>query len=411
MKIQEFTEFTLPSGMRVIHKPVKSAISHCGIMILAGSRDEEENEQGLAHFIEHTLFKGTKKRKAFHILSRLDEVGGELNAYTSKEETFIYGSFLNQYYSRAINLIFDITFQSTFPAKEIEKEKDVIIDEILTYLDTPSEAIFDDFEDQLFEGHPIGRNILGTKESIAPFNREMILNFIDRLYQPENMVFCSVGNISEKRLKTLLLKSDELAQGRTKKYTRTGITPYLPTQQEFIKSNFQTHALIGNRACSMHSNDLTAYTMLNNILGGPGLNSRLNLNIREKYGFAYSIESFLQPYSDTGVFGIYVGTDKGTISKAQRLIKNELKKLRTETLGVLQLSKAKKQLIGQIALASENHANQLVSLAKARINFETIDTLEELHKKIEAVTADKLMEIAKELFNPDDLSSLIFNAK
>ncbi len=378
---------------------------------MAGSRDEEGNEQGLAHFIEHTLFKGTKKRKAFHILSRLDEVGGELNAYTSKEETFIYGSFLNTYYSRAIDLIFDITFQSTFPAKELEKEKDVIIDEILTYLDSPSEAIFDDFEDLLFEGHPIGRNILGTKKSITPFNRKMILNFIERLYQPENMVFCSVGNISEKRLKKMLLKSDELAQGRIKNYTRTGITPYVPVVQEFVKSNFQTHAIIGNRACSMHSKDLTAYAMLNNILGGPGLNSRLNLNIREKYGFAYSIESFLQPYSDTGVFGVYVGTDKETIKKAKRLILNELKKLRSQKLGVLQLSNAKKQLIGQIALANENNVSQLVSLAKARMNFETIDTLEELHKKIEAVSAEKLIDIAQELFDPNQLSSLIFNAK
>ena len=407
----EFLEFTLPSGIRVIHKPVNTEVSHCGLMVMAGSRDEEENEQGLAHFIEHTLFKGTKKRKAFHILSRLDEVGGELNAYTSKEETFIYGSFLNSYYNRAIDLIFDITFQSTFPIKEIEKEKDVILDEILTYLDSPAEAIFDDFEDQLFEGHALGRNILGTKESIDRFDREMILRFIERLYQPENMVFCSVGNISEKKLRRMLLKSDELAQSRTKQYKRQPINEYKPQNLNFKKSNFQSHIILGNRACSMHNKDLTAYTILNNILGGPGLNSRLNLNIREKYGFAYSIESFLQPYSDTGVFGVYVGTDEATMNKAQKLIKNELKKLRTEKLGVLQLSKAKKQLIGQMALGQESKINQLISLAKARLNYERIESLEEIHKKIEAVTAEKLIEVAEKLFDPNSLSTLIYRAK
>lgn len=407
----EFIEFTLPSGIRVIHKPNNSGVSHCGLMVMAGSRDEEEDEQGLAHFIEHTLFKGTKKRKAFHILSRLDEVGGELNAFTSKEETFIYGSFLNTYFNRAIELIFDITFQSVFPAKEIEKEKDVILDEILTYLDSPAEAIFDDFEDLLFEGHSIGRNILGTKKSIAEFDRSKILKFIERLYQPENMVFCSVGNISEKKLKNYLLKADALAQTRTKTYKRTPINAYKPIERDFKKSNFQSHIIIGNRACSMHDKDLTAYTILNNILGGPGLNSRLNLNVREKYGFAYSIESFLQPYSDTGVFGVYVGTDQNTMGRAQKLIQKELKKLSTEKLGVLQLSKAKKQLIGQIALGQESQINQMISLAKARLNYETIETLEEIHKKIEAVTADNLIEVAQKLFDPKQQSMLIYRTK
>ena len=410
----EFIEFTLPSGIRVIHKPTKSGVSHCGLVVMAGSRDEEENEQGLAHFIEHSLFKGTKKRKAFHILSRLDEVGGELNAYTSKEETFIYGSFLNTYFKRAIELIFDITFQSTYPAKEIEKEKDVILDEILTYLDSPAEAIFDDFEDLLFEGHPIGRNILGTKKSIETFDRSMILNFIERLYQPENMVFCSVGNISEKKLKSYLLSVDELAQAKPAKQKlqlRSSINAYVPAKKILAQSNFQSHIILGNRACNMHHKDLTTYTILNNILGGPGLNSRLNLNIREKYGFAYSIESFLQPYSDTGVFGVYVGTDQNTMDRAQKLIKKELKRLSTEKLGVLQLSKAKKQLIGQIALGQESQLNQMISLAKARLNFDTIETLEEIHKKIEAVTAENIIAAADELFNPSQLSTLIFKTK
>ncbi|MCT4622693.1 MAG: insulinase family protein, partial [Schleiferiaceae bacterium] len=397
-----------PSGIRVIHKPTNAEVSHCGLMVLAGSRDEQEDEQGLAHFIEHSLFKGTKKRRAFHILSRLDEVGGELNAFTSKEETFIYGSFLNTYYNRAIDLIFDITFQSKFPAKEIEKEKDVILDEILTYLDSPSEAIFDDFEDLLFEGHTLGRNILGTKESLKRFDRDMILGFIDRLYQPENMVFCSVGNISEKKLRRSLEKADQMAQSRTKVDVRNPINLYKPQALRFKKSNFQSHVILGNRACSMHAKDLVAYTMLNNILGGPGLNSRLNLNIREKYGFAYSLESFLQPFSDTGVFGVYVGTDENTLNKAQKLIKTELKKLTREKLGVLQLSKAKKQLIGQLALGQESKINQLISLGKARLNFETIETLEEVHKKIEAVTADKLVEVAEVLFDPNQLSTLIY---
>lgn len=404
----EFVEFTLPSGIRVIHQQVNSAVSHCGIMIKAGSRDECENEQGLAHFIEHTLFKGTKKRKAFHILSRLDEVGGELNAYTSKEETFIYGSFLNEYYKRAIDLIFDITFNSTFPAKELAKEKEVIKDEILTYLDTPSEAIFDEFEDQLFAGHPLGRNILGTKESLASFNREMVLNFIQRLYTPENMVFCSVGNISEKKLHKLLLTSDIARANNVALKQRIPVNGYKIQNLTQKKSNYQSHAIIGNRCYSMHHKDLTAATILNNILGGPGLNSRLNLNIREKYGFAYSIESFLQPYSDTGVFGVYVGTDKETLQRSIKLINNELKKLKNKKLGVLQLSKAKKQLIGQIALSKENYVTQMISLGKSRLNFETIDTLESIHKKIEAVTAEQILDVANKIFDANMMSSLIY---
>ena len=260
----------------------------------------------------------------------------------------------------------------------------------------------------MFAGHPLGRNILGTKKSLDSFNREMVLDFIQRHYAPENLVFCSVGSISENRLKKLLLQNDSENTFTQKAPQRTLVSNYQIQNKVDKKKLFQAHAIFGNRSISMHSDKLTTATILNNILGGPGLNSRLNLNVREKYGFAYNLESFLQPYSDTGAFGIYIGTDFNSLDKAVKLIFNELKKLRENKLGVLQLSKAKTQLIGQIALSKENNINQMISLGKSRLNFEKIDSLEDIHKKIELVTADMLIDMANELFDPKAMSSLIY---
>lgn len=407
----ELYTFTLPNGIRVIHKEVAGAVGHIGLIINAGSRDEAPEEQGLAHYIEHTIFKGTKKRRAYHILSRLEDVGGELNAYTSKEETIIYASILAQHYDRAVELLFDIAFNSVFPEKEIKKEVDVITDEINSYLDSPSDLIFDDFEDLLYDGHPIGRNILGTTESLKTFNRDSILNFIKKNYNTDEMVLSSVGAISGAKLRKLIEKYGMELPSNPRTHARQPINGYQPRILQTSKDTYQTHAIIGNRAYDVKHEKLTGMVLLNNLLGGPGMNSRLNLNIREKYGFAYNIESFYTPYSDTGVFGVYVGTDKGTMKKSLQLIEKELNKLRAAPLGTLQLAKAKTQLVGQLALGQENNGSLMIAIGKNYLTFNKVDTFQEMKSKIEAVTAEELLDVANEVFDVQQLSQLIYKAK
>lgn len=406
-----FEIYTHTSGIRVVHRQVNSPVAHCALVIDAGSRDENDNEQGMAHFMEHVLFKGTKKRKAYHVLSRLEDVGGELNAYTSKEETVLYASVLERHLPRAIELIFEIAFQSTLPEKEVNKERDVINDEISSYLDSPSELIFDDFEDLLYSGHPIGRNILGTPESLEAINRQRLLDWINKHYSPERMVFSTVGNFKLKDIKKWIDKyALEIRQGDSR-YHRRPINEYTPAYQSEAKETYQTHAIIGNRAYGMHHPDLTALILLNNLLGGPGMNSRLNLNIREKYGFAYNIESFFTPYTDTGVIGVYVGTDKGTIDRTLRLVQRELKLLREKKLGVVQLKKAKQQILGQIALGQENNSSSCIGQGRTLLHYDRIETFEDITKRIESISSDALLRVANEVFDPNQLSTLIYKAR
>ena len=404
----EFEIFELSNGIRVVHKQVDRPVAHCGLMIMAGSRDEKPEEEGLAHFIEHVLFKGTHKRKAFHILSRMEDAGGELNAYTDKENTVIYSSFLTPDYGRAIDLIFDIGFNSIFPEKEIQKEKEVIIDEINSYKDSPSELIFDDFESLLFPEHSLGMNILGTPEKVKGFNRQNVLDFIAREYGSNRMVLSSVGNISTKRLKAMLEKHTAHLQLKESVMHREQPAPLITQHQEFEKSNFQTHAIIGTRAYKANSKNSRSLHLLNNILGGPGMNSRLNLNIREKYGFTYNIESFYNPYSDTGVFGVYAGTDPETIGKTIKLVERELKKLREKPLGTMQLTKAKRQILGQIAMGQENNASLMLALGRSLLMFNKIDTFEQIKDKIEGITAQDLQDVANEILDHGKLSTLVY---
>lgn len=406
-----FETFTLPSGMRIVHRYVDSPVAHCAMIINAGSRDENDNEQGMAHFMEHVLFKGTKKRKAYHILSRLEDVGGELNAYTSKEETILYASVLERHLSRAIELLFEIAFQSTLPEKEVAKEREVIKDEISSYLDSPSELIFDDFEDQLFSGHPIGRNILGTPESLRDINRKRLLEWMDKHYAPERMVFSTVGKFRLADIRKWVNKfAIDLREGDSR-YHRRPINSYTPTFQAEKKETYQTHAIIGNRGYDMHHVQLPSLILLNNLLGGPGMNSRLNLNIREKYGFAYNIESFFTPYTDTGVIGIYVGTDKGTIDRSLRLIHRELRLLREKKLGVVQLKKAKQQILGQLALGQENNSSSAIGAGRAMLHYNKIETFEDISKKIEAISSESILSTANEVFDPNQLSTLVYQAR
>lgn len=406
----EFDIFELSNGLRVVHRPVDRPVAHLGLSIAAGSRDEGPDEEGLAHFIEHCLFKGTRRRRAYHILSRMENVGGELNAYTSKEETVLYSSFLKEYYPRALELLTDVAFHSTFPVHECRKEQEVILDEINAYRDTPSERIFDEFEDQLFSQHPLGHNILGTPQSVRQLGPEKAKNFMKRLYGVNRMVVSSVGQISTPKLKQLLERY--LAPYQTRAPERPSQRPTAPEGRETEQHpGFQSHAILGFRAYPAHHRRTRVLMLLNNLLGGPGMNSRLNLNIREKYGFTYHLESFYQPYSDTGLFGIYLGTDPGTVNRAINLVQKELRRLRERKLGILQLSQAKKQLLGQIALARENNNALMLSYGKSLLTHNTIDTFADIAQKVTAITAEELQEVALEITQPERQSQLIYQAQ
>ncbi len=387
---------------------VESEIAYCGMMIHTGTRDEDVHEHGMAHFIEHMLFKGTQKRKPFHILSRMEDVGGEINAYTTKEETCIYASCLKTDYSRAIELISDVLIRSTFPEKEMDREKEVIIDEINSYKDSPGELIFDDFEELIFPDHPIGRNILGSPESVKSFTRHQVEDFMAKNYNTDEMVFCSVGNININLLKRYFEKyfSEIPSNFRTKK--RIQNLHYSPVNEVVKMDTYQTHYLLGTTAYNALDDRRVGLYLLNNILGGQGLNSRLNMSLREKNGYAYNIESSYNPYFDTGVLSIYFGTDSGNLAKSKRIAYNELKKLRTKKLGIVQLHKAHRQIIGQLARGRESHENLMFSLGKSILLFNQFESTEETNRKIEAVDANELLQVANEMLAQDRLSSLTF---
>ena len=345
---------TLPNGLRIIHAPNQSAVAYCGFAVDAGTRDEADNEQGMAHFVEHLLFKGTKKRHAWHILNRMEHVGGDLNAYTNKEETIVYSAFLAEHFPRAVELLSDIVFHSTFPQHEIDKEVEVIIDEIQSYEDSPSELIFDDFEELLFPNHPLGRNILGKPDLLHQFKSEDALRFTSRYYRPENMIFFVQGNVDFKRVVRLVEKSTADLTSNIGTYARKRPDIYVPKNLTLHRDTHQAHVMIGSRGYDAHNEKRTALYLLNNILGGPGMNSRLNVSLRERSGLVYNVEANLTSYTDTGVFCIYFGTEHDDVDRCMRLVKKELKKLCDKPLSIAQLAAAKKQIIGQIGVARDN---------------------------------------------------------
>ena len=400
--------FTLPNGIRVIHQPSESEVAHFGLMINAGSRDETSEQMGVAHFIEHTLFKGTRKRKAHHILTRLEHVGGELNAYTSKEETCLHASFLKEHAERAFELITDVAFNAIFPKEEIAKERTVIIDEINSYKENPSELIFDEFEELLFRNHSMGWPISGTVESVSKLNQKDIFNYIKSHYHPENIVFSSAGNLTIEEIHFLAEKYLNQRKSVNKSMTRTRFKNYKPFQKTVTKHIHQSHCIIGNIGYDVNHKNRVAMALLNNILGGPGMNSRLNMGIREKYGFAYHLESNYHAFSDTGLFYIYAGTEKNKMEKAMELIHRELKKFRDEKLSNLSLKQAKLQLCGQIAISYENKINLMLSAAKNILTYNRNETFEQISKKINAIEASQIQEVANEILNPAKLSTLIY---
>lgn len=400
---------TLPNGIRLVHKSVPNMIAHAGVIMNTGSRDEKEEEHGMAHFVEHMMFKGTSKRKTYHILSSLEDRGGELNAYTTKEETAIYGSFLKHDYNKAFDIISDIIFNSTFPEKEIQKEKEVIIEEINSYRDTPSELIFDDFEEMIYAGAPIGRSILGSEKSLRNFNRNMINGFIRDNYDPDGMVVCSVGNIREKQLLKLFEKYFGDTPVKKKDRERMAFRDYIPKQKIVSKNTWQDHCIIGNMAYNVKDKRRLAMFLLNNLLGGQGLNSRLNMSMREKNGFAYNVESNYIPYCDSGVFMIYFGTDVKNRDKSINTAMKELKRLRDHKLGKAQLQKAKNQIKGNIARGREIHENLMLAMGKNILLFDRMESLETLYEKIDLLSSSDLLEIANEVFAENMLSSLIYS--
>lgn len=406
----EFNTLTLNNGIRLIHQHTNSPVAHCGIIINTGSRDELEQQHGLAHFIEHLIFKGTKKRKAHQILSRMEDVGGEMNAFTTKEETCLQTSFFNNYYSRAFEILTDILFHSTFPEKEIGKEKDVIIDEINSYKDSPIEQLYDDFEELVFRNNAIARNILGTKEALNRYSRQDILNFYASNYNTSEIVVSSVGNMSFKRVSGYFKKYfsdiEKKETGTTRKLYNTSIYNANLMRQE--QNTYQAHCIIGNLAYGNREDKRMVLHLLNNLLGGPSMNSRLHMALREKNGLAYNVESNYNTYSDIGIITIYFGTDKEDIDKCLGLIHKELKKTRETRLGTIQLSRAKRQLIGQLAMAADNNEHLMISNGRSMLLFDKIDTLKELNDKINKITTQELMEVSNEIFDPKNLSQLIF---
>jgi len=404
----EYFSSTLPNGIRIVHLYIDSPVAQCGVIINTGSRDEGTREQGIAHFIEHTIFKGTTKRKSFHILSRLDDVGGEMNAYTTKEETAIHASFLNQYYQRAVELFSDILINSTFPDNELKKEKEVIIDEINSYNDSPSELIFDEFEDLIFDGHPLGRNILGTPENVRSFEREDIKRFMANNYNTDQMVICSVGKISGQKFFHLVEHYFASMASNPRTHFRKKYLDYIPQIKSEEKDTFQAHCIIGGLAFDVHHSARLGLILLNSILGGQSSNSRLNLTLRERNGIAYNLESAFTAYSDTGTITIYFGTDKDNLERAITLIKREIATLQNKSLGSIQLSKSKKQLIGQLAMSQENHEDLMLTLGKSFMVYNKMESFETIAEKINQITTSQLMDIANEVLDFNKLSILIY---
>jgi predicted Zn-dependent peptidase len=406
----DYQVHTLSNGIRILYKHAASTITHCCFLVNAGSRDEPEGKEGLAHFIEHLLFKETEKRSTSQILNRLELVGADLNAYTTKEYTCIHASLLKQHLERTIDLFEDILFHSTFPEDEQEKERGVILDEIASYLDQPEEAIQDDFEELLFKDHPIGKNILGTPETVSKINSADIAGFITSNYNTSEMIFAVFGDYDFKKVVKLSEKYFGGVAPNSNKKHRVKPEKNGFGHNVFTRPIAQTHCIIGNQAYSASHPNKFGLLLLNNLLGGIGMSSRLNLEIREKYGIAYTIESNYTTLSDTGFFSIYFGTDSEKAEKAAKLVHKELKKLRDNALGELQLRQAKQKFIGQIALAEENRMSLIISLAKNVLDFGYADSLQQVFDKINAVTASQVLEISNEIFD-NSMITLLFEPK
>ncbi len=399
---------TLSNGIRLVYMHASSVVAHMGVTVLAGSRYEQSNEEGLAHFLEHCIFKGTTNRRSLHILSRLDSVGGELNAYTTKEEICVYASFTKEYTKRTSELLADIVLNSNFPEKEIQKEKEIVLDEINSYLDSPSDKIFDDFEAHLFKNHPLGTNILGTKESVSGFTREELMGYVERFFFAENIVISFVGDVPISKLVSILEKDFGPLKRTAIQLVPKSFEDYVPFKIRSKEANFQAHAVIGGLAPGYNSEQRRGMTLLTNVLGGPALNSRLILTIREKYGYSYNIEANYSPYADIGYWTIYFGTDQKYLDKTLRLVYKEIKLMREEALSEIQLRRAKEQLKGHLALSLDSNSGIMLGLGKSLLLFNQIDSIQEIYSAIDKLSVKELRDIAATYFDESNISELIF---
>lgn len=398
----------LPNGLRIIHTQSPTSVVYCGYAFDVGTRDEGPDEQGFAHFVEHMLFKGTGKRRAWHILNRMENVGGDLNAFTDKEETVVYSAFLKKDFVRALELLTDIVFCSTFPQHEIDKERGVILEEIESYEDNPAELIFDDFEDILYHGHALGHNILGTPRHIKRFDTDRALRFVKRYYHPANAVLFVFGNIHFDRIVRWAERlTADIPRGEANS-GRVVPMPCVGGRVEMKRCTHQNHVMIGCAGYPASDQRRTGLYLLNNILGGPGMNSRLNMALREHSGLVYNVESSITSYTDTGVFKIYFGVDAHDVERGVELALGELQRLCERPLSAYNLTAAKKQLIGQVGVASDNFENAAISMAKTYLHYGTCEGTEALFRRIEALAPTELWNIANELFAPTNLTTLIY---
>ena len=406
---EDYQLHTLPNGIRIAHKQVPhTQIAHCGIMLDIGSRDELPYQQGLAHFWEHMAFKGTEKRSSFHIINRLENVGGELNAYTTKEKICFHASVLDAHFDKALELLADITFHSVFPEKQIEREKNVILEEMSMYVDSPEDAIQDDFDQLVFANHSLGSNILGTAETVNSFDKEHLSQFINDNIDTERIVVSSVSRLPFS--KVIRIAEKYLGDIPPRKTSRQRTAPglYTPVIQQKERSISQAQCAMGQPAYALLDDRRLAFFMLINLLGGPGMNSRFNLSLREKYGFVYSIEGNYTPYLDTGFMGIFFGTEPKQLAKSISLINKELKKVREVPLSTLQLHQTKVQLMGQLAMSEESNMSFMLMMAKSLLDTGKVDSLAEIFAEIHDITSIQLQDIAQEMFNPENFSYLTF---
>ena len=413
----KYNTYTLDNGLRIIHLPSDSKVVYCGYQINAGTRNEEPGEEGLAHFCEHVTFKGTERRKAWHILNCLESVGGDLNAYTNKEGTVYYSAILKEHVARAVDLLTDIVFHSVYPQAEIDKEVEVICDEIESYNDSPAELIYDEFENIIFKGSPLGHNILGTAEQVRSFKTEDALRFTRKLYRPDNAIFFAYGDIDFKKLVRLLKKSflSEERRVKSEKFNSPEAQAQFNIQHSFEgqtivmqKNTHQAHVMIGTRAYDVNDSRRMPLYLLNNMLGGPGMNAKLNLALREHNGLVYTVESTMAAYGDTGIWSIYFGCDEHDVKRCLRLVRKELDKFMQKPLSEAQLKAAKKQIKGQIGVACDNRENFALDFGKSFLHYGWEKNVDRLYEQVDEITAEQILAVAKELFDKDRLTTLIF---
>ena len=404
--MREFETYILPNGIRGIHRQVRSSVTHCALVVNAGSRDELKGEYGIAHLTEHALFKGTERRRAYQVNCRLETLGGDLHAYTTKEDTTLHATVMRHDFSRAVELIGDVIFHSTFPERELKKEREVIADEINSYKDSPSERIYDDFEDLIFKGSELGHNILGSKSTIARLSTDELRSFVGRTYTTDQMVFSSIGNFSVNTARSVAERYLGGFDATQREYERTSPLAYEPFALSQLRHTHQAHGIIGTRGYSISDERRLPLALLVNILGGPSANSLLNIELRERRGLSYNVEATYTPYSDCGIVGIYFSSDHCNAEECIALIEREVDALRHTPITARRLSIAKRQFVAQMAVAMESNEGYMLGAGKSYLLYKDIDTLEEAYKKVMAITAEQIMEVACDSLG--SLSRLIY---